>query len=114
MASRTQLVDTRIENSDITRRAKIGFLDLGTVADNFVISADFPPILRLNAAGAIDVLMPAVTADMKDMVFFLWNASGFTITLKTSADAAFSPAISIATVSGRMVVCDGTTWRQVI
>lgn len=85
-------------------------------ADNAVFDINFPPYVELNPAGAVDVLMPASTAAIEGMMFLLSNISANTVTLKTSADAAFTTAISIATLENTIVFCTGSAtaalgWR---
>ena len=114
MASRTEVADTHVFNSLHSRRMKMQVLET-VPADNFAIQADFPPCLIFTPAGAIDVLMPAVTADLRGMMFFISNVgAGGVITLKTSADAAFSPAITISAGASAIVICTGTTWRELV
>lgn len=85
-------------------------------ADNYPLSANAPPLLFLNPAGAVDVLMPTSTSARKGLVFIFVNLSGNVITLKTDADAAFTTAITVAATSTTRVVCTGDTsqvlgWR---
>lgn len=114
MGTRSEVIDTSLANTLQRRRMKSAMLDV-VPADNFAIQADFPTFIRMTPAGAIDVLMPAVTADIAGLIFFLSNVgAGGIITLKTSADAAFSPAITIAVNASAIVICDGVTWREFI
>jgi hypothetical protein len=85
-------------------------------ADNAPLNKDMPTYIEMNPAGAVDVLMPAVTADMAGLMFFLSNISSNTITLKTSGDAAFTTAIVLAAGENCWVVCTGSStaalgWR---
>lgn len=87
-----------------------------TAADNFVIDEDMPPLLFLNNAGAIDVLLPESTEARKGLCFWVWNESANAITMKTSLDAGFTTAIVLAAGEGTMVVCTGSAtpalgWR---
>jgi hypothetical protein len=87
-----------------------------TITDNYVLDADSPPLLFLDAAGAVDLLMPAASEALKGLTFVIFNVSASTITLKTSGDAAFTTAIVLATLEGTVVVCTGSTtaalgWR---
>jgi hypothetical protein len=85
-------------------------------ADNFVLTIDHPPLLFLNPAGAIDVLMPTSNAARQGLRFTIVNLSANTITLKTDGDAAFTAAIAITTGQMTEVVCTGSAtqaagWR---
>lgn len=85
-------------------------------ADNAPLDKNFPPYVEMNPAGAIDILMPAVTPDMAGLSFLLSNISAFAITLKTSADAAFTTAIVLAAGENAWVFCTGSAtaalgWR---
>lgn len=114
MALRNDLEGQDARNLRQVSKARKGMLE-AIPADNYAIAADFPPVLVLTPAGAIDVLMPAASVDITGLTFEIYNqGAGGTITLKTSADAAFSPAITIAVNTGRKVICNGTTWRQVL
>jgi len=85
-------------------------------ADNYVLTANHPPLLFLTPAGAIDILMPTSSAAIKGLFFIMNNISASTITLKTDGDAAFTTAIVIATTETGVVFCTGSTtqalgWR---
>lgn len=87
-------------------------------ADNYQLTDQHPPLLFMNPAGAIDVLMPTSTAARKGLMFIIVNLSASTITLKTDGDAAFATAISIATATSARVVCTGNAtqnlgWRPI-
>lgn len=86
--------------------------------DNDVFDKNFPTYVEMNPAGAVDVLMPAVTTDgtMIGLMFLLSNISASTITLKTSADAAFTTAIVLLAGENCWVFCTGSAtaalgWR---
>lgn len=88
-------------------------------ADNAVFDINFPPYVEMNPAGAVDVLMPAVVASQMDGIAYLMsNISAFAITLKTSADAAFTTAIVLAAGESSIVFCTGSPtaalgWRAI-
>jgi hypothetical protein len=109
--------DIRLRNCRI---AKGFYLESATFvpADNFPITVDHPPLLFLNPAGAIDVLMPTSNAARQGLTFFVFNISGSTITFKTDGDAAFTTAIALATTQNCILVCTGSTtqaigWRKI-
>lgn len=94
---------------------KLGSVDI-VPADNFAIPEDAPTLLILNPAGAVDVLLPEATEARKGLTFLIYNISASTITLKTSADGAFTTAIVLATLEGALVTCMGNVaagigWR---
>lgn len=87
-------------------------------ADNAVFDKGFAPYIELNPAGAVDILLPAVTEADAGLMFLLSNISGNTITLKTAGDAAFTTAIVIATMENTILFCTGSTtaalgWRAI-
>lgn len=87
-----------------------------TNADNYQLDINAPTLIFLNPAGAVDLLMPDSTALRKGIIFIFVNLSGNVVTLKTSADAAFTTAITVAATSATRVVCTGDTslvlgWR---
>lgn len=89
-----------------------------TPADNDVISADDPPLLIASPAGAIDLLMPVSNDANQGLMFLICNNSANAITLKTSADAAFTTAIVLAANETTLVVCTGNAtaalgWRAI-
>lgn len=89
-----------------------------TPADNDPISADDPPLLIVSPAGAIDLLMPASNAANQGLMFLICNNSANAVTLKTSADAAFTTAIVLAANETTLVVCTGDAtaalgWRAI-
>jgi hypothetical protein len=90
------------------------------IADNFALSADMPPTVALFASAARDVLMPADSADIKGLRMTIHNLSvtaAAVLTLKTSADAALTPAVTVAinaSVTMEHLGGTGTTgWRKV-
>lgn len=87
-------------------------------ADNEALDADAPPLLIMDPAGAIDLLMPAASADLKGLTFLMSNISANAITLKTSGDAAFTTAIVLAAGESSIVFCTGSStaalgWRAI-
>ena len=87
-------------------------------ADNAVIDANMPPLLIMAPAGAIDILMPVSNAANKGLTFLMMNNSANAITLKTSADAAFTTAIVLAANETTLVTCTGSAtaalgWRAI-
>lgn len=85
-------------------------------ADNAVIDPDSPPMIIMDPAGAVDVLMPEATEARKGLTFLMVNVSANAITLKTSGDAAFTTAIVIAGGESTLVFCTGSAtaalgWR---
>lgn len=76
-------------------------------ADNAVINVNMPPMLIMEPAGAIDILMP-VAAGNAGLMFLMVNNSANAITLKTSGDAAFTTAIALAANETTLVVCTGS------
>lgn len=113
--SRMNMEDVRFRNC---RVAKGRYHESATFvpADNFVLTIDHPPLLFLNPAGAIDVLMPTSNAARQGLRFTIVNLSANTITLKTDGDAAFTAAIAIVSTQMAEVVCTGSAtqaagWR---
>lgn len=75
--------------------------------DNHAFDINYPPLVIMAPAGAIDVLMPVSNDANKGRWFIIQNASGNAITLKTSADAAFTTAIVLAANESTLVWCTG-------
>lgn len=82
-------------------------------ADNAVLDEDFAPYIELNPAGAVDILMPESTEARRGLMFLLSNISANTVTLKTNGDAAFTTAISIATLENTIVFCTGSSTQAI-
>ena len=82
-------------------------------ADNAVLDIDFAPYIELDPAGAVDILMPTSSADIAGMMFLMSNISANTVTLKTDGDAAFTTAISIATLENTIVFCTGSATQAI-
>lgn len=88
-----------------------------SIADNYPLTATMPPNIVLGASAARDVLMPAGSVDIDGLILCLISRSSTTtgvLTLKTSADAALSPAVTIAqNGSVEMIYShDLTAWRK--
>jgi hypothetical protein len=85
-------------------------------ADNEALDPDSPPLLIMNPAGAVDVLLPDATTVPKGLAFLVFNKSASTITFKTSGDAAFTTAIVLLTMESAWIVNMGDStaalgWR---
>ena len=87
-------------NADEVRAAEFGgkYLHRSTfIPDNFQIGADFPSFIYLRASAARDILMPP-EEDCDGKIYWIHNLSTATariLTVKTSSDAALSPAVTI-------------------
>lgn len=84
-------------------------------ADNWALPIDSPPLVILNPAGAVDVLLPPA-ANNQGRFFIISNVSASAITLKTSGDAAFTTAIVLAAGESTLIFCTGSAtaalgWR---
>jgi hypothetical protein len=66
------------------------------IVDNFPVPSAGPSTLFLRATTARDVLLPFVNSDMDGRVLTIYNEGTGVITLKTSSDAALSPARTIS------------------
>ena len=89
---------------------------VGNIADNFPLNADMPPVIMLGASAVRDVLMPANDASIHGLCLTIMSNSTTTtgvLTLKTSADAALSPAVTIPqNASVEMIYVHGVGWRK--
>src|SRR5262245_1238527 len=117
MPSRTEIEGAHIMNSPIRRQKRDVTLTLvGNIADNFPITTQFPPVIVLGASAARDILMPANDIANDGLRFlFISNSSTTTgvLTLKTSADQALSPAVTIVqSASQEMVYVHGVGWKK--
>lgn len=75
------------------------------------ISVASPPMIFLNPAGAINLLLPpssGVGAATPGQVFLFVNLTGNVVTLQTSGGAAFATAITVAANAATRVVCTGS------
>lgn len=108
---------TTMENNDVyDPLIRRGFrLAAATIipADNYVLDANAPPLLLMNPAGAVDVLMPTSNAARQGLTFHIVNLSANTITLKTDGDAAFTAAIAIASTQMAVVICSGSATQAI-
>lgn len=85
-------------------------------ASGFVLPPDAPPLIFLNPAGAVNILMPTSSVTQQGKRFTIVNLSANTITLQTDGGAAFTAAIAIASTQMTEVVCTGSAtqalgWR---
>lgn len=117
MAGRTELYDAHLSNCKIRSKRAEGVLRIvGNIADNFPITADMPPVLAIGASAARDVLMPANDENNDGLCFTIVSTSSTTtgvLTLKTSADAALSPAVTVAqNLSVEMIYIHNVGWRK--
>lgn len=113
--SRLNLEDNKAFNFFIQSGLRFGSMDWVPV-DNEVLDPDSPTLIFANPAGAVDILMPAASDALKGLTFIICNVSANAITLKTSADAAFTTAIVLAAGECTMVICTGSAtaalgWR---
>jgi len=103
---RNNLEDVKMYRPRIQSGLFLGMVEW-VPADNAVIDEDSPVWHILDPAGAIDLLMPESTPARRGLAFLLTNISANTITVKSSGDAAFTTAISLATMESAWVVCTG-------
>lgn len=113
--SRNRDDDVRSWNPRIVRGFRFEKITI-VPADNHIWDINYPPYVELNPAGAVDILMPAGAAANAGIMFLMSNISAFTITLKTTGDAAFTTAIVLLTIENTIVFCTGSTtealaWR---
>lgn len=87
-----------------------------SIADNYPLAMTMPPLIVLGASAARDVLMPANDAAYDGLLLTIMSNSINTtgvLTLKTSADAALSPAVTLVQFAAKtMVYLHGIGWRQ--
>lgn len=115
--SRINLEEMRLSNVYIERGFRFA-AKVFTPADNAVINVTDPPLLIVSPAGAIDMLLPAVSEAVRGLAFLVVNNSANAVTFKTSGDAAFTTAIVLAANETTWVVCTGDAtaalgWRAV-
>ena len=117
--TRANVDENRIQGAYHIAGLRLGQMDI-VPADNYPVLREHPPVIRMTPAGAIDVLMPFSDGSTQGLSFWITNVgAGGIITLKTSADAAFSPAITIPVSGGWVqVICTGnsvqnTGWKVV-
>jgi hypothetical protein len=115
--ARANQEDNRFVNPYIEKGLRLAVQEW-VPADNAVIDVNMPPLLIMNPAGAIDILMPVSNAANKGLTFFMSNPSANAITLKTSGDAAFTTAIVLAAGESAWVFCTGSAtaalgWRAI-
>ena len=116
MGSRTEVLDSKISNSPVARLWKLDSMIITMTADNLVLSASMPPVLYIDPGGAArDVLLPPI-ADWVGAAFIIFNQADAAeaITLKTSADAALTPAVDVLQNEGVIVHNDGTRIRALV
>lgn len=112
---RTNMEGMKIADFVVERGFRLGSQEW-VPADNAVIDEKMPPLLIMAPAGAIDILMPESTPLRKGLTFMMMNNSANAITLKSSADAAFTTAIVLAANETTIVTCTGSAtaalgWR---
>jgi len=117
MGQRTEHVGAAIMDAPIRYRRIEEILYLaGNVADNFPIVKDMPPVIVLGASAVRDILMPAATSANQGLCFTIISNSSTTtgvLTLKTSADAALTPAVTITQNSSvEMIYIHQIGWRK--
>lgn len=113
---RSEVIDTNFANCRNRRKKCDEVLVVGSaIADNYALSADMPPVVALLAGAARDVLMPSDATTPRGMRMTIINlgvTTGATITLKTSADAALTPAVTIGINASQEMVHLGGTGTQ--
>lgn len=110
--SRQNLSDNKLYDPRIQRGWRLE-KQVWIPADNAVFDINFNSYIELDPAGAVDILMPESTAARAGICFLLSNISANTVTLKTNGDAAFTTAISIATLENTLVFCTGSATQAI-
>lgn len=110
--SRQGVTGGQLENVLITKQLKMAVMTFVLPADNYQLTKDHPTVLNIDPDGAKDVLLPAIDAETRNLVFIIknWAGGAEDITIKTSADAALSPSIVISQNEMALLMNDGVTW----
>lgn len=109
--SRMNLDDNRAYGLTLGPKLKYGN-EQAVQTTGQAIDVGSPPMIFLNPAGAINMLLPPSSgagAAAKGQVFILVNLSGNVVTLQTSGGAAFATAVTVAANGATRVVCTGST-----
>ena len=118
MGSRSEVIGTALADTRQRRGLTWEVMVQTGVADNFALDEDMPPVLALSGpTGGGDVLMPADSAALKGRMLTIINiATVGTLTLKTSADAALTPAVAVTVNNSATMIHLGGTglqgWRR--
>lgn len=108
---------SQLENNDLFDPVLKKGLKLGSLeyipATGWALPADSPPLVILNPAGAVNVLLPTSTPARKGLMFMISNPSAFTVTLQTDGGAGFTTAIVLATLETAWVYCTGSATQAV-
>lgn len=82
-------------------------------ADNWPLPLNAPPLLFLNPAGAIDVLLPTSAPAIQGLRFTVVNRGGGSITFKTDGDAAFTAPLVCTATQTMELICTGSATQAV-
>jgi hypothetical protein len=85
-------------------------------ANGVAVDPNSPPMIFLNPAGAVNLLLPTSTLARKGLAFIFINLSGNIVTLQTDGGAGFTTAVTVPATGATRVVCTGDSsqvlgWR---
>jgi hypothetical protein len=78
-----------------------------TPATGYVVTIEHPPMMFMNPAGAVNILLPTSNAVRRGTIFIFVNLSANVITLQTDGGVGFTTALTVAANGSNRVVCTG-------
>ena len=103
--SRLNMEDSILERPIIKNGLKYGVTALpGT--GNATLDADMGPVIAMTPTAARVLTLPAVTADMRGLTFYVVNGAAFTLTVNNASAGAVAVVPATIGATG-MIVCLG-------
>lgn len=105
--SRVNLEDARLESPLVAKRMKYGVTALADAAAT--ISKDMGPVLYMTPTASRNVTLPAVTADMRGMVFIVVTQGAFTLVVKESGGTTIATVPANVGATGTFICLGDAT-----
>lgn len=105
--SRVNLEDARLDNPLVARRMKYGVTGLADAAAT--ISKDMGPVLYMTPGASRNVTLPAVTADMRGMVYIIITQAAFTLVVKENGGATIATVPANIGATGTFICLGDST-----
>lgn len=113
MATRSHLEGARLAGNLNMEKNRYGMGLLKSTGGNVALTADHQPALNIQATAAFNLRLPAASAALKGLWFWLINTStgAFRATLQTSTGGALVPAAGVNQNRTGMAICTGSVWK---
>jgi hypothetical protein len=114
---RSNITGARISSVLLDKGIRLGDTLIPSTGTAINLTANHPPMIRLNLTGATNIQLPAVTSSMRGLFFDFINESTGAIagTLTGSTGGALGTGVNTVIGQGKAAraVCNGSNWYSI-